>query len=135
MYLWLNATHTPNHFTAPHRTAPHRPHRTAPHRTAPHRTAPHRTAPHRRSTQTRSIAKRVLAQTIAASVAERNWSVYGQIMDQGRCGLRHDRADKAVYCHEALHLQEKLQHAHSAPSVVRWDQSSDEATDEEDLKV
>ena len=44
----------------------------------------------------------VLAQPVSASAAERNWSVYGQIMTPARSRMHHARADKLVYCHEAL---------------------------------
>ena len=56
------------------------------------------------------MAKRVLAQCVSASAAERNWSVYGQIMTRERSRMQHARGDKLVYCHEALHMRAKLQH-------------------------
>ena len=59
----------------------------------------------------RSVAKRVLAQSVSASPAERNCSVYGQIMTRERSRMHHARGDKLVYCHEALHLCAKLQGA------------------------
>ena len=49
--------------------------------------------------------------------------------------LSHEKADKLVYCHEALHLQNKLQKAGYEVKVERWDTDSDSnASDEEDLK-
>ena len=47
----------------------------------------------------------VLAQPVSASAAERNWSVYGQIMTPARSRMHHARADKLEYCHKALHLR------------------------------
>ena len=48
---------------------------------------------------------------------------------------RYSLADKLVYCHEALHLQNKLQKAGYEAKVERWDTDSDSnASDEEDLK-
>ena len=40
-------------------------------------------------------------------------------------------------CHEALHLQEKLQKAGYKSKVAKWDSDSDsdESDDEEDLKA
>ena len=43
----------------------------------------------------------VLAQPVSASAAERNWSVYGQIMTPARSRMHHARADKLEYCHKA----------------------------------
>ena len=65
----------------------------------------------------------VLAQPVCASSAERNWSVYGMFNQDGRV-LAHaprDRANKRVYCHEALHLKEKLQSAGYKQEAVGWD--------------
>ena len=42
-----------------------------------------------------AIAPRVLAQPGAASAAERNWSVYGQIQSANKSRLAHRTADKA----------------------------------------
>ena len=81
----------------------------------------------------------VLAQVVCASAAERNWSVYGQIKSINRSRIRmgHQVGDKLVYCHEALHLREKLQTTKYKPSVekCKWESDSDsgESTDEEDL--
>ena len=48
----------------------------------------------------------------------------------------HARADKLVYCHEALHLRTKLQKAGYKQEAVKWDSDSDsDETDEEDLKM
>ena len=57
-------------------------------------------------------------------------------MTAARSRMHHARADKLVYCHEALHLRAKLQKAGSEQKAVKWDADSDsEETDEEDLKV
>ena len=44
-------------------------------------------------------------------------------------------ADKRVYCHEALHLKQKLQSAGYKQAVEKWDtdSDSDESDDEADL--
>lgn len=42
---------------------------------------------------------------------ERNWSVYGQIWGTGKAHMSHLIADKLVYCHEAKHLQLRMQSA------------------------
>mmetsp|Transcript_28713 Transcript_28713/g.87999 ORF Transcript_28713/g.87999 Transcript_28713/m.87999 type:complete len:83 (-) Transcript_28713:183-431(-) len=47
-----------------------------------------------------ALAQQVLSQSAAASAAERNWSVYGQIHSQARSSMSHHVADKLVYCHE-----------------------------------
>ena len=57
------------------------------------------------------VATKVLSQTVCASAAERNWSIYGRIKTKERSQLGHAKSDKLVYCHEALHLKEKAQHA------------------------
>ena len=59
----------------------------------------------------KAVACSVLAQPVSASAAEHNWSVYGRIMTPTRSRLHHARADKLVYCHEALHMKAKLQKA------------------------
>lgn len=49
--------------------------------------------------------------------------------------MQHEVSDKLVYCHEALHLREKLQKAGSKPKVQKWESDSDsDETDDEDLK-
>ena len=41
-----------------------------------------------------------------------------------------------VYCHEALHMKDKMQGAGYKTKVEKWDSDSDsDETDEEDLKV
>ena len=79
----------------------------------------------------------LLAQPVAASPAERNWSVYGRIKTDVRNRMGHAVADKLVYCHEALHLKDKLQKAGFKAKVEKWDSDSDsdESDDEEDLKM
>ena len=80
------------------------------------------------------VAKTVLAQVVCASAAERNWSIYGQLKTEKRSRLSHAKSDKLVYCHEALHLKDKLQTAGYKPKVEKWDSDSDsDETDEEDL--
>ena len=85
----------------------------------------------------KAVACSVLAQPVSASAAERNWPVYGRIMTPARSRTHHHaRADKLVYCHEALHMQAKLQKAAYTQKAVKWDSDSDDdATDEEDLTM
>ena len=82
-----------------------------------------------------SVARRVLAQSVCASAAERNWSVYGQIKTASRSRMSHAVGDKLVYCHETLHLQNKVQKASYKQKVEKWDSDSDsdESDDEKDL--
>jgi hypothetical protein len=82
------------------------------------------------------VATTVLAQVVCASAAERNWSIYGQIKTGKRSRMGHAVGDKMVYCHEALHLREKLQKVTYLQKVDKWesDSDSDESDDEEDLK-
>ena len=51
--------------------------------------------------------------------------------------LGHAVADKRVYCHEALHLKQKLQSAGYKQAVEKWDtdSDSDESDDEADLAM
>ena len=72
-----------------------------------------------------SITPKVLAQAAAASAAERNWSVYGQIQTAQKARMHHKTADKLVFCHEAMHLQLRMQDAGWAPDVERWESDSD----------
>lgn len=78
-----------------------------------------------------AVARAVFAQPVSACAAERNWSVYGQIKGPARSRLQHERADKRVFCHEALHFQHKLQNASHRHEVVAWESDSD-SNDEED---
>ena len=75
--------------------------------------------------------------SVCASAAERNWSVYGKIKTEQRSRMGHAVADKLVYCHEALHLKQKLQSAAYQQAAVKWDtdSDSDQTDDESDLKV
>lgn len=83
-----------------------------------------------------SVAMRVLAQPAAASSAERNWSIYSQIKNDKRSQLSHEHADYRVYCHEALHLREKLQTAKYTQDVEKWESDLDsDASDEEDISA
>ena len=54
-----------------------------------------------------------------------------------RSRMSHGVGDKLVYCHEALHLQKKLQTASYKAKVEEWDSDSDsaESEDEADLAV
>ena len=81
------------------------------------------------------VAKTVLSQVVCASAAERNWSIYGQIKNEKRHALSHATGDKLVYCHEALHLKDKLQKAGYEAKMVKWDSDSDsdESDDEKEL--
>jgi|TARA_B110001469_G_C9514638_1_gene256391 hypothetical protein len=82
------------------------------------------------------VATSVLAQVVCASAAERNWSIYGQIKTNKRSRMDHAVGDKMVYCHEALHLREKLQKVSYQQKVDKWesDSDSDASDDESDLK-
>lgn len=91
-------------------------------------------------TRLSNVAKTVLAQVVNSSAAERNWSIYGRIKSKGRAVMGHSKSDKAVYCHEAIKLKNKLQTAayNSSASVRPWDElnsssDSDQDVDEEDL--
>ena len=78
----------------------------------------------------------MLAQPVSASAAERNWSVYGMIKTSARGRMGHAVADKLVYCHEALHMQSKLQTASYTQAVEKWDSDSDsDASDDDDLAM
>mmetsp|Transcript_7599 Transcript_7599/g.22777 ORF Transcript_7599/g.22777 Transcript_7599/m.22777 type:complete len:136 (-) Transcript_7599:7-414(-) len=77
-----------------------------------------------------SIAQQVLLQPTAASAAERNWSVYGQIHSQARSRMSHEVADKLVFSHESMHVQMRMQSAAWSPDVIKWD--SDDDSDQED---
>ena len=83
------------------------------------------------------VAKSVLAQVVCASAAERNWSIYGRVKTKERAQMGHTTSDKLVYCHEALHLQRKLQKAGYKAKVEKWDSDSDSdvSDDEADLTV
>ena len=68
-----------------------------------------------------AYAPRILDQPVAASYAERNWSVYGQIRSAQRSRMKHAVADKLVYAFEALQLEEKMKDAGWQPDVERWE--------------
>jgi hypothetical protein len=83
-----------------------------------------------------SVARRVLSQPCCASAAERNWSVYGQIKTAARSRMGHAVGDKLVYCHEALHMQRKVQLAGYKQAVEKWDTDSDsDSSDDGDLAM
>lgn len=60
-----------------------------------------------------------------ASVAERNWSVYGEIKSSRRTRLHHETADKLVYAHEALLMHRKVTDAGYKQEVEKWASDSD----------
>ena len=74
-----------------------------------------------------SIAPQVLAQPAAASAAERNWSVYGQIK---KTAMAHKTADKLVYCHETMHTQLRMQNAGWSADVEPWEGLTDDESDD-----
>ena len=74
----------------------------------------------------------MLAQPAAASAAERNKSVYGQIITPARSRLSHTTADKLVYCHEALHLQERMQDAGWEADICPWDSDEESGNSSDD---
>ena len=78
------------------------------------------------------VAVTVLGQPGAASAAERNWSVYGQIQTAGKSRMAHKTVDKLVYCHEAMHLQLRMQDAGWTADVERHE--SDEDSDDSDAE-
>lgn len=77
------------------------------------------------------IAISVLSQPLSAGAAERNWSVYGSIMNEKRTRMRPEVADKRVFCHEALHYQHKLQDAGYLQSIEDWSDSESDDSDSE----
>lgn len=58
-------------------------------------------------------------------MAERNWSVYGQIKSERRTLLKHATADKLLYCHESLGMMRKVRDAGYVAEVERWHSDSD----------
>ncbi|KAL1495642.1 hypothetical protein AB1Y20_016509 [Prymnesium parvum] len=82
-----------------------------------------------------SVAQKVLAQVVCSSAAERNWSIYGRIKTKGRSQLGRSRADKLVYCHEAIHLKNKLQRASYTQLCEKWDTDSDSDSDVEEADL
>ena len=57
-------------------------------------------------------------------------------MTPSRSRMKHERGDKLVYCHEALHLRAKLQKAGYEQKAVKWESDSDSVeTDEEGLMM
>mmetsp|Transcript_134 Transcript_134/g.316 ORF Transcript_134/g.316 Transcript_134/m.316 type:complete len:120 (+) Transcript_134:204-563(+) len=86
-----------------------------------------------------SVARRVVAQVVSASCAERNWSVYGQIMTRDRAAMKHQTSDKLVFCHEVIHIRDKVQDAAYRRSTIAWDESDSDtdsdASDDEDFSM
>ena len=81
-----------------------------------------------------SIAPCVLAQPAAASAAERNRSIYGQIQSANKSRMSHKTADKLVFCHESMHVQQRMQDAGWSADVERWetDEDSEDSDSEHD---
>ena len=48
--------------------------------------------------------------------------------------MAHKTADKLVYCHEAMHVQLRVQSAGWSPDVERWesDEDSEDSGDEQE---
>ena len=63
--------------------------------------------------------------------------MYGQIKSLTRSQLRHEVSDKLVFCHETLHLREKLQKASYEAKVEKWesDSDSDASSNDEEYAV
>ena len=51
----------------------------------------------------------------------------------GSGASQHAIADKLVYAHEALHLEQKMQDAGWAPDVERWESDTDSEGSDEDV--
>ena len=49
--------------------------------------------------------------------------------------MGHSVSDKRVYCHEALHLKEKLTKAGYKEKVEKWDSDSDSSDEEDDANL
>ena len=49
--------------------------------------------------------------------------------------MRHKTADKFVYCHEAMHLQLRMQDAGWAADVERWESDSDSDASAEEAEA
>ena len=62
---------------------------------------------------------RSLAQLVCLRV------VYGQIKSSGSSRSGHSSCDKRVFCHDALHLKQKLQSASYSQAVVEWNSDSE----------
>ena len=78
------------------------------------------------------FAPMILAQAVAASAAERNWSIYGQIQTANKSRMAHATADKLVYCHEAFYLQHHFQSAGWKADVQRWESDEESGNDSGD---
>ena len=79
-----------------------------------------------------ALAPCVLAQPGAASAAERNWSIYGQIHTANKARLKHATADKLVFCHEMMHVQLRVQCAGWSADVERWVSDTDSDDSDQD---
>ena len=49
--------------------------------------------------------------------------------------MQHHTADKLVYCHEAMHLQQRMQSAGWEADVERWESDEDEDGSEEEREA
>ena len=67
------------------------------------------------------LATSVLAQV----VCERNWSIYGHTKT-------NKLAHAAVYCHEVLHLRDKLQKVSYQQKLHKWENDSDSQASDDD---
>mmetsp|Transcript_16247 Transcript_16247/g.35243 ORF Transcript_16247/g.35243 Transcript_16247/m.35243 type:complete len:103 (-) Transcript_16247:54-362(-) len=65
-----------------------------------------------------------------------DWFVYGHMKTKDRGALKHENADKLVFCHESIHLHDKLHTASYKEEVEKWDsdsESDDGSDDGEDF--
>ena len=58
-------------------------------------------------------------------VCERNWSIYGHTKT-------NKLAHAAVYCHEVLHLRDKLQKVSYQQKLHKWENDSDSQASDDD---
>jgi hypothetical protein len=72
-----------------------------------------------------------LIQPSAASAAERNWSIYGNIKSRGKNQMKHETGDKLVYLYESYRIANKFG-ANYKPEVQPWDGLSDSDSDCDD---
>ena len=60
--------------------------------------------------------------------------MYGEIQTAHKSRMAHKTADKLVFCHEAMHVQLRVQSAGWSPDVERWesDEDSEHSGDEQE---
>ena len=78
------------------------------------------------------LSYRNIAETVpeTASRSKGNFTEDAKTAQKAR--MHHKTADKLVYCHEAIHLQLRMQDAGWAADVERWESDSDsDASDAE----